>query len=133
MPAAPDAPRTDAPPPLLVTCLCAGWCLTCGAYRAVFDTVAARHPDHRFVWVDIEDHGDALEEAPGGAPDIQDFPTLALQGGDDVPVFFGPVLPNAAVLERLVSEAGRGGLPATTAPAGQALAPILRRLAASLA
>ncbi|MBQ0960997.1 thioredoxin family protein [Ideonella sp. 4Y11] len=110
-----------AAPPLLVACLCAGWCTTCDAYRATFDALAARHPLADFVWVDIEDHADALEDDAGHAPDIQNFPTLLLLQ-DGQPRFFGTVLPHAAVVERLLAEAARAALPPLAGAGPQALA-----------
>lgn len=110
-----------AAPPLLVACLCAGWCTTCDAYRATFDALAARHPQADFVWVDIEDHADALEDDAGHAPDIQNFPTLLLLQ-DGQPRFFGTVLPHAAVVERMLAEAARSALPRLSDPGSQVLA-----------
>lgn len=98
-----------APAELTLACLCAGWCTTCTAYRETFAALAAAHPGVRCVWVDIEDHADALEDGSGEAPDIENFPTLLLlQGGQ--PRFFGTVLPHAAVAERLLAQAGDGAL-----------------------
>lgn len=94
-------------PQVLVSCLCAGWCTTCDAYRPVFEALAVAHPGVVFTWVDVEDHSDAMEDAPGGAPDIQNFPTLLL-ARDGAPLFFGTVLPHAAVLERLLADAATG-------------------------
>jgi hypothetical protein len=88
--------------PLLVACLCAQWCRTCDAYRdtlvAVRDAIRLGHPDTpmRFVWVDIEDESELV-----GDLDIEDFPTILLARGDRV-LFFGPVLPHAQTLDRLV-------------------------------
>ncbi len=100
---APTAPATAAPhEPLLVACLCAAWCRTCDAYRdtlvATRDALRLGHPDTtpRFVWVDIED-----ESALVGDLDIEDFPTLLIARGADV-LFFGPVLPHAQTVDRLV-------------------------------
>ena len=70
---------------LLVACLCAEWCGTCRSYRKTFTELAARHPECCFVWVDVEDHADAL-----GDFDVENFPTLQVQRGNDV-LFFGPV------------------------------------------
>lgn len=111
--------------PLLVACLCAAWCRTCDAYRDTFAQVARSHPGARFVWVDIEDHGDAL----GEMPDIDNFPTLAILQGDDIR-FFGPLTPHAATLERLVAAAGAGAAGASVpAPAtARALQSLARRL-----
>ena len=80
----------------IVACLCAAWCGTCGSYRAAFDALAARHPDKTFVWIDVEDQADVV-----GDLDVENFPTLLVQQGDTV-AFFGPMLPDAAVAERLL-------------------------------
>ena len=80
----------------IVACLCAAWCGTCGGYRAAFESVAARHPDKTFVWIDIEDQADVV-----GDLDVDNFPTLLLQR-DDIVAFFGPMLPDAKLAERLV-------------------------------
>ncbi|CAJ0741740.1 thioredoxin family protein [Ralstonia mannitolilytica] len=84
----------------LVACLCAEWCGTCRSYRATFADLAARHPECCFVWVDVEDHADAL-----GDFDVENFPTLLVQRMDDAGdvLFFGPVLPHAGVVEGLLS------------------------------
>lgn len=80
----------------IVACLCAAWCGTCGSYRAVFDAMAARHPDKHFVWIDIEDQADVV-----GDLDVENFPTLLIQK-QDVVAFFGTTLPDAALAERLL-------------------------------
>jgi thiol-disulfide isomerase/thioredoxin len=81
----------------VVACLCAAWCDVCKAYRAGFDEFAAQHPDKRFLWIDIEDQADLV-----GDLDIENFPTLLLQRGDQV-AFFGVVQPDIGVARRLVS------------------------------
>jgi thioredoxin-like negative regulator of GroEL len=80
----------------VVACLCAAWCGTCGSYRPTFEALAARHPDKTFVWIDIEDQADVV-----GDLDVDNFPTLLVQRGDTV-AFYGTVLPDAAVAERMV-------------------------------
>ena len=80
----------------IVACLCAAWCGTCGSYRATFDALAARHPDKHFIWIDIEDQADVV-----GDLDVDNFPTLLIQRHDTV-AFFGTVLPDAALAERLI-------------------------------
>ena len=80
----------------IVACLCAGWCGTCGSYRAAFEELAARHPDKHFVWIDIEDQADVV-----GDLDVDNFPTLLIQRGDVV-AFFGTVLPDAVLAQRLL-------------------------------
>lgn len=80
-----------------VACLCAGWCGTCTSYRATFEQMAARHPDKLFVWIDIEDQADMVGEL-----DVENFPTLLIQRGDTV-AFFGTMLPDPALAERLLA------------------------------
>ncbi|MBW8777782.1 MAG: thioredoxin family protein [Burkholderiales bacterium] len=122
----PPAPSTE---PLLVACLCAQWCRTCDAYRdtlaATRDAIRLGHPDRatRFVWVDIEDESELV-----GDLDIEDFPTLLLARGDEV-LFFGPILPHAQTLDRLVRGALDSALPPLTAAA---LAPDVHALPARL-
>jgi thioredoxin-like negative regulator of GroEL len=123
------APTPNAQP-LLVACLCAQWCRTCDAYRdtlvTVRDALRAGQPDAamRFVWVDIEDESELVGEL-----DIQDFPTLLLAHGDEV-LFFGPLVPHAQTLDRLVRSALATALPPL---ARDALSPDVRALPARLA
>ena len=122
-------PPTRPPEPLLVACLCAQWCRTCDAYRDtllhVRDALQPTHPATplRFQWVDIEDESELV-----GDLDIEDFPTLLLARGDQV-LFFGPLLPHAQTLDRLVRGALAGELPPLSAAA---LAPDVRALPARL-
>lgn len=81
---------------LTVACLCAAWCGTCSSYRATFEQLALRHPDKTFVWIDIEDQADVVGEL-----DVENFPTLLVQRGDTV-AFFGTMLPEVAIADRLV-------------------------------
>ena len=80
----------------IVACLCAAWCDVCRQYRPAFEALAARHPDKRFVWVDVEDEADIV-----GDFDVDDFPTLLIQHADTV-AFFGTVLPDAGQAHRLL-------------------------------
>ncbi len=123
------SPSNPGSEPLLVACLCAQWCRTCDAYRdtlvATRDAMRVGHPDAatRFVWVDIEDESDLI-----GDLDIEDFPTILLARGDRV-LFFGPVMPHAQTLDRLV----RSALDADPPPQSAAtLAPDVRALPARL-
>lgn len=81
----------------VVACLCAAWCDVCKAYRASFDALAAQHPDKQFLWIDIEDQADLV-----GDLDIENFPTLLLQHGEQV-AFFGAVQPDIGIARRLVT------------------------------
>jgi thioredoxin 1 len=80
----------------VVACLCAAWCGTCGSYRATFEQFSSLHPELCFVWIDIEDQADAL-----GDLDVENFPTLLMQK-DGVVAFFGTMLPELALAERLL-------------------------------
>lgn len=80
----------------IVACLCAQWCGTCTTYRGAFEELARRHPEIYFVWIDIEDQADVV-----GDLDVDNFPTLLVQRNDIV-AFFGTVLPDPALAERLL-------------------------------
>lgn len=81
----------------VIACLCAAWCGTCDSYRASFEQLAARHPDKRFAWIDIEDQADFIGEI-----DVDNFPTLLIQRGGNV-AFFGTVLPDMKIADRLIA------------------------------
>ncbi len=110
---------------LLVACLCAAWCDTCLAYRATLRTVAAGRPGLRCAWIDIENDSDALGDA---ALDIEDFPTVMLLRGGR-PLFYGPLLPHAATLSRLLDAAGSGAALAPGSPVSAEMAAAVLRLA----
>lgn len=80
-----------------VYCLCAEWCDVCKSYRAAFAQWAEEQPQHRFIWIDIEDQADLV-----GDIDIENFPTILVQRADVV-AFFGTVLPDTAVAKRLLN------------------------------
>lgn len=96
----------------LIACLCAAWCGSCRDYLPVFEDIANAHPELCFVWVDIEEQADRLDDF-----DVENFPTLVLSDAKGVR-FSGAVLPHAGILKRLLAE--REALPATP------LAPDLR-------
>jgi thioredoxin 1 len=80
----------------VVVGLCAEWCGTCRDYRPLLAARAASSVDELHLWVDIEDDADQL-----GDLDIETFPTLlVLHRGR--PLFFGPVLPQIVVVDRLL-------------------------------
>jgi hypothetical protein len=89
----------------VVACLCARWCQLCNSYRATFEAAAARHPRHRFVYVDIEDEADRLH-----AIDVENFPTLVIAEGDRLR-FLGVITPQPETLERLLRAAEERNLP----------------------
>ncbi len=79
-----------------VACFCAEWCGVCREFRATFDALARERPQLRCVWIDVEDEEDVV-----GDLDVETFPTVLVAGGGQAR-FFGPVLPQAGVLGRLV-------------------------------
>ena len=83
-------------PEFLVACLCAAWCGTCRDYREGFQALAERFPNTRFLWLDVEDDADILDDY-----DVENFPTLLIQRHDSV-LFFGPMLPHHEILQRTV-------------------------------
>ncbi|MGI4811735.1 MAG: thioredoxin family protein [Janthinobacterium lividum] len=94
---------------VLVACLCADWCGSCREYRLVFDQLATTSPGHCFVWIDVETHADLVEHL-----EIDDFPTLLIEDTERVR-FFGPVLPHAGVLSRMLATAAVDPQAANTA------------------
>jgi thioredoxin 1 len=115
--------------------LCAQWCGTCRGYRAVMEAAAARFPDWRAVWVDIEDQAELLDDL-----EVETFPTVLLyeqsgpagqaQGAGEQLLFFGPMLPQEGRLLRQLELLA--AQPAQHAPRSlprelQALADWLRR------
>jgi len=81
----------------VVACLCAAWCDVCTSYRPGFDELAAQHPDKLFIWIDIEDRADLV-----GDFDVDNFPTLLIQRGDDV-MFYGTTMPDHRIAHRLIT------------------------------
>lgn len=112
----------DFSTPMLVTCLCAQWCGSCRDYRATFDAAAILFPEHRFVWIDIEDQADLVDPV-----DVDNFPTLLIAAGTE-PLFFGPLTPQPETLARLVRAcaSGAGG----PRPSDAAVATLVARLQA---
>lgn len=100
--ALPDSAPITAVNGWWAVCLCADWCGTCRDYRAIFEALAPAHPGVRFVWVDIEDEADVA-----GDLDVETFPTLLIADGQTAR-FLGPLLPQAAVLSRLLESLQAG-------------------------
>ncbi|MCZ2495323.1 thioredoxin [Xylophilus sp. Kf1] len=96
---------------LLVVSLCAEWCGVCRDWRATFEGVARRHGHGHFRWLDIEDESDVV-----GDLDVETFPTILVARGGRV-LFLGPVLPQAALFDRLLSslQADDAEIPETAA------------------
>ncbi len=103
----PDA-AAAAPAAPVVLVLCAAWCGVCRGFEAATAAAAAGH-EGAWAWIDIEDAADALPSL-----DVETFPTLAVIRGGELR-FFGPILPDGAILGRSVAAAlagdGRPALP----------------------
>lgn len=114
--------------PVTIACLCAAWCRTCDAYRAVFEAaVDELRTSGRAVdahWIDIEDQAELVGEL-----EVETFPSILLAEGGKV-CFYGPLEPQPETLGRMLrslSRAATADVPVT--PAEPALAALLRRLA----
>ncbi|WP_133649788.1 thioredoxin family protein [Paraburkholderia flava] len=88
----------NRPGTLFVACLCADWCGTCREYRPAFDALADRHPDICFAWIDIENHADRFDDL-----DVENFPTILIEDAATTR-FFGTVLPQVAIVERMLAD-----------------------------
>ncbi len=89
-------------PELLVACLCADWCGACREYKPLFDALARKFPNVRFLWVDVEDEADLIDPI-----EVENFPTILIAKGSEFhmqPLFFGTVLPHVETLERLIQD-----------------------------
>lgn len=109
--ASPAVPSDD----LLVACLCADWCRICDSYRDDFAALRQQHPGVRFVWVDIEDDSELVDDL-----EVETFPTLLIGRGEQL-CFVGPVLPQPAAAQRLIQAAEENpamSAASPTAPAG---------------
>ena len=109
-------PSTPQPCGWWAVCLCAAWCGTCRDYRALFYTLVQAHPDVRFERVDIEDESELAVDL-----DVETFPTLLIADGRKAH-FLGPLLPQAAVLDRLLATLRSG------APSGAAIDPMAQEV-----
>lgn len=88
-----------------VVCLCALWCGVCRSYQPLFESLQSQFEGAaRFAWIDIEEEGELLGEI-----EVENFPTLLLLQGD-VPLFFGPLTPQAGMLTQLVQTGLAGRL-----------------------
>jgi thioredoxin 1 len=88
---------------LTIYCLCVAWCRTCDAYVEVFESLKQACPRNvSWVWVDIEDHADLLDDV-----DVENFPSLLVTSGEYV-YFFGPVLPQKAIAAQLIESVMAG-------------------------
>ncbi len=90
--------NSSKPVQYIVACLCADWCGACREYKPLFDSLARKFPNMRFLWVDVEDEADLIDPI-----EVEDFPTILI-ANDQNPLFFGTVLPHVETLERLIQD-----------------------------
>lgn len=90
-----------------VICLCADWCGLCRDYLSVFSQMAARYPNSRFAWLDVEDQADLV-----GDIDVETFPTVLIADAQGTR-FFGPLTPHVETLSRLLDSLERSSLQAS--------------------
>lgn len=95
---------------LLVACLCAAWCRTCGEFRDTFERLARSNAGARFVWLDVEDDAELL-----GDIEVESFPTLAVFRGR-TPVFYGVTLPQEGVVARTLAGLAGADRPPVAVP-----------------
>ncbi len=95
---------------ITVICYCAEWCDTCRQYLNDFQHLSAQWPEHTFIWVDIEENPEFLEDE-----DVENFPTILIQDKNKNR-FFGPMLPHIGHLDTLLRKAN--GLPVVSAVPG---------------
>ena len=100
----------DSPDTWLIACYCAAWCDTCGDYHDAFRSMSARYPQHVFLWIDVEDNPELLDDL-----DVENFPTLLIQS-QGTTRFFGTMLPYIGHLERMLQAVQEDPLRATTGP-----------------
>lgn len=89
---------------MLVVCYCAEWCRSCESYHGDFEALSSKYDQLIFLWVDIEDQPDLLNDR-----DPDNFPTILIQN-DDKNLFFGAMLPHIGHLERMIETAMQGGI-----------------------
>lgn len=107
---------------LRVVCLCADWCSACRAWRPDWEALAARHPQLRWQWLDIEDEAELMDAV---GLDIETFPTVLLMRGDRA-LHLGAVPPQPVFVDHLIARLGAPGAePTTASPAASALATAL--------
>ena len=94
----------------------AGWCGTCRDYRALFDALAQAHPRGALEWVDMKTNRNWRATWMA-----ETFPTLLIADGRKAH-FLTPLLPQAAVLERLLTTLRSG------APSGAATDPMAQEV-----
>lgn len=92
--------KTSAKP--LIVCYCAAWCDTCTSYQQKLSVLSTQHPDHVFVWVDIEEYPDLL-----GDEDVENFPTILIERDGNMQ-FFGTMLPHIDQLDRMLEATAKG-------------------------
>jgi hypothetical protein len=86
----------------LLAVLCAGWCSACERFRPEYLGPALDGVAQHRLWIDIEDHADALPQDL----DIATLPMLLVAASPHEAAFFGPIRPDASVVHRLARTPG---------------------------
>lgn len=86
---------------LTIVCYCAAWCKTCAGFESQLAQLVHKYPQHLFVWVDIEEHEELLIDE-----DLENLPTVLIQNKKGT-VFYGPLLPFAEHIDRLLQQASK--------------------------
>ena len=92
---------------LNVICLCAEWCSACRAWQPDWEAAAARHPEHRWQWLDIEDEPDLMDEV---GLDIETFPTVLI-AREGRALYLSAIPPQPAFLDALIARLSPAGAP----------------------
>lgn len=95
---------------LTVVVFCAQWCSTCREFRFVLDPLTAQYPNIIPVWLDTEDDAEVTNDI-----EVDNFPTVAIykQG---IPFFFGDILPQRQIIERLIRSVENTDRPLSSIP-----------------
>lgn len=83
---------------MVIVCLCAAWCRVCDTYMPAFIALAEEFSEKLFLWVDVEDQSDWVENLS-----VENFPTLLIQR-QRIVTFYGPLPPHITYLKRLIQE-----------------------------
>ncbi|PAT33448.1 thiol reductase thioredoxin [Vandammella animalimorsus] len=111
------AAADGAAAPLRLIGLCAAWCGVCRQFEPIFAQLRRSHPQVHITWLDVEEP--AVSDALGEL-DIDTFPTIALGRGQQL-LFWGSIVPQVAVLTRLLQEGAAMGGPHASATSPQPL------------
>jgi hypothetical protein len=85
--------------------------------------MAQQETTHRFLWLDIEEHEQLLDDI-----EIREFPTIVIANEQGQVCFSGPMVPHLETLQRLCVAAQAGNLRSSDAPIWEDLVHRVRSL-----